>query len=47
LRVHCESGLARMSSNCRKVHALMANRSVKADPLLQAIACIGSAYLQR
>jgi hypothetical protein len=26
---------------------LRPNRSVKADPLLQAVACIGSAYLQR
>jgi len=30
------------SSNPRRY-----NRSVKADPLLQAVACIGSAYLQR
>jgi len=40
-------GVRTFLSSKRSAVSRSANRSVKADPLLQAIACIGSAYLQR
>jgi hypothetical protein len=39
--------LAQKGISVSKGRVLQLNRSVKADPLLQAVACIGSAYLQR